>query len=463
MQPYEIGGFLAMTYEKLDCLIDGEWRAGASGRIVDVVNPATEEVLAELAMASEDDMDQATASAVAGFKVWRAYTALQRQAIMEQAARLMEERHEAIASNLTREMGKTLAEARAELDFSISTLRWYGEEGKRAYGRLVPSRVPSMRQMVVQEPVGPVAAMVAWNYPALNVIRKIAGALAAGCSIVIKPSTETPATCIALARCFQDAGAPNGVINVIFGSGDTVSRKLLEAPEYRKISFTGSVPVGKQLQRMAADTLKRCTMELGGHAPVIVFDDVDIDDTAKLLSAGKFRNAGQICASPTRFYVQESVADRFAEKFAEAASQIKVGDGMKDGTVMGPLVSERRIVAMDEFVNDARERGVEIKTGGARLSNKGYFYPPTVLHNVPEEALIMNEEPFGPVVPISTFRDFDDVIERANRLPFGLASYAFTTDSKKAAALGDQIQAGDARDQQRHRFYAGTAFRWDQG
>lgn len=431
-----------MPYETLECLIDGEWLTGASGQAVEVLNPATEDVLGELAMASETEIDWAGAAAQKGFRTWRAMTALQRQVIIEGAARLMEERRGQIAESLTREMGKTLPEALGELDFSISTLRWYGEEGKRTYGRVVPSRVPGMRMMVVREPVGPVAAMVAWNYPALNVIRKIAGALAAGCSIVIKPSAETPGTCVALARCFQDAGLPDGVLGVVFGPAGAISGQLIGSPIYRKISFTGSVPVGKDLQHMAADTLKRCTMELGGHAPCIVFDDVDVEATAKTLVAAKFRNAGQICASPTRFYVQENVAERFAKTFAEAAKQIRVGDGMSSETMMGPLVSERRVSAMQAFVDDAAGRGVAVLAGGERLGNKGYFYPPTVLYDVQEEAMIMNEEPFGPVVPISLFKDLDEVIDRANRLPFGLASYAFTQDAFKAGALSDKIEAG---------------------
>ncbi len=431
-----------MAYEKLQLLIDGEWSDGTSGKTQAVINPATEEVLGELPHASAADLDRALEASARGFKVWRAVPAEQRQRIMEGAARLLEERKEAVAENLTREMGKPLAEARLELDFTINVLRWYGEEGKRAYGRLVPPRIPNMRQMVMKEPVGPVAAFVAWNFPGVNVIRKIAGALAAGCSIIIKASEETPATCIAIARCFMEAGLPNGVLNVVFGVPDEVSRHLLASPIPRKLSFTGSVPVGKHLQKLAADTLKRCTMELGGHSPFIVFDDVDVDKVAQMAAAGKYRNAGQICVSPTRFYVQESIFDRFVDGFAAVAKKLKVGNGLDQDVNMGPLIGERRLGVMERFVSDARDRGAELVAGGERIGNRGYFYAPTVLKNVPEDALIMNEEPFGPVAPICPFKDFDDVIERANKLQFGLASYAFTRDGARAAALADQIEAG---------------------
>jgi succinate-semialdehyde dehydrogenase/glutarate-semialdehyde dehydrogenase len=431
-----------MAYEKLELLIGGTWSGGTSGKSEPVINPASEEVLGHLPLASAADLDAALAASVEGFKVWRATTPVKRQEIMEAAARLMEERRDAMAENLTLEMGKPLREAKIELDFTINILRWYGEEGKRSYGRMVPSRVPGMRQMVIKEPVGPVAAFVAWNFPGVNVIRKIAGALGAGCSIILKASEETPATCIAIARCLQDAGLPDGVMNIVFGVPDEVSRHLLASPAIRKLSFTGSVPVGKHLQKLAADTLKRCTMELGGHAPVIVFDDADIDKAVKSAVAAKFRNAGQVCVSPTRFYVQEKVVDRFAEAFAKTASEMKVGNGMEDDVFMGPLIAERRLAVMQGFVDDARAHGAEVMTGGERIGNQGYFYAPTVLKNVPEEAMIMNEEPFGPLAPIAAFSDFEDMIARVNKLSFGLASYAFTQNGAQAVQLGDRIEAG---------------------
>lgn len=431
-----------MAYEKLELLINGKFTSGTSGKTEAVVNPATEEVLGHLPLASNADLDEAISAACEGFKVWRATPAVQRQQIMEKTARILEDRQDELAKNLTLEMGKPVGEAKIELDFTISVLRWYAEEGKRAYGRLVPARMPGMRQMVTKEPVGPVAAFVAWNFPGVNVIRKVAGALGAGCSIVIKASEETPGTCISIARAFQEAGLPDGVLNVVFGVPDEVSRHMLADPRLRKLSFTGSVPVGKHLQKLAADNLMRCTMELGGHSPVIVFDDADVGKAAEMAAGFKYRNAGQVCVSPTRFYVQEKVVDDFADAFVEATKKVKVGNGLEDGVAMGPLVGERRLGVMQSFVDDAKSHGAEVLTGGERMGNQGYFYKPTVMRNVPEEAMIMNEEPFGPLAPIASFESFDEVVSRANKLMFGLASYAFTNDGARAAALGEQIEAG---------------------
>lgn len=431
-----------MQYEKLELLIAGEWTQGTSGKTEPVINPATEEVLGQLPHASPADLDRAIEASREGFKVWSSMTAVARQEIMERAARLMEERKQDMARNLTMEMGKPVGEAAMELDFVIGATRWYAEEGKRAYGRLVPPRFPGARQMVMKEPVGPSSAFVAWNFPGVNVIRKVAGALGAGCSIVIKASEETPGTCIAIARCFMDAGVPAGVINVVFGVPDEVARHVLASPVIRKLSFTGSTTIGKHLQKLAADTLKRCTMELGGQAPFMVFDDADVDAAATMAAAGKFRNAGQVCISPSRFYVQESLFDRFADAFAEKAAAVKVGNGLEDGVAMGPLIAERRIEWMEKLVADAKDRGGEVMTGGERLGNQGYFYAPTVIKNVPEDALIMNEEPFGPIAPVSSFKDLDDVLERANKVEVGLAAYAFTTNGQRAAEIGSRIDTG---------------------
>ncbi|MGI9370854.1 MAG: NAD-dependent succinate-semialdehyde dehydrogenase [Hyphomicrobiales bacterium] len=431
-----------MAYEKLELLINGEWTSGTSGKSEAVINPATEEVLGDLPHASAADLDAATDAAVQGFHAWRGKTAVERQGIMEKAARLLEDRTDSIAENLTKEMGKPVAEAKIELGFAISVLRWYAEEGKRAYGRLVPPRVPGMRQMVLAEPVGPVAAFVAWNFPAVNVMRKIGGALGAGCSIVIKASEETPATCIAIGRCLQEAGLPAGVLNIVFGVPDDVSRHLLAKREIRKLSFTGSVPVGIHLQKLAADTLKRCTMELGGHSPVIVFEDANVKEAARQAAGFKFRNAGQVCISPTRFYVQEKVYEEFADEFVAAAKEVKVGNGMDDGVAMGPLIAERRLGVIQGFVDDAKDHGAEVLLGGERMGNQGFFFAPTVLKDVPEDAAIMNEEPFGPVAPLASFHDADEVLARANKLEFGLASYLFTEDGKRAAHFGNNIEAG---------------------
>lgn len=430
-----------MAYENAPLLINGEWRGG-DGPGEDVINPATGETLAAVAHASPAELDMALEAAEAGFRVWRAKTPLQRQQIMEQAARNLEANIDAVAENLTLEMGKPVGEAKVEIGFAIDLIRWYGEEGKRAYGRLVPGRSAAARQMVLKEPVGPCAAFTAWNFPSTNVIRKIAGAIGAGNSIIIKPSEETPATAVAIARAFQDAGLPDGVLNIVFGVPDEVSRHILASPVCRKLSFTGSIPVGKHLQKLAADTLKRCTMELGGHAPVVVFDDADLDKALDAVAPFKFRNAGQVCISPTRFYVQENAYSKFVDGFVERAEALKVGNGMEDGVFMGPLIADRRLEVMEDFVSDARNHGAKLKTGGGRIGNTGSFWSPTVLADVPDDAKIMTEEPFGPLAPITPFKGLDDVMERANALPFGLAGYVFTSDGGKARTVSDAMEVG---------------------
>ena len=430
-----------MAYEPLAMLIDGEWTAG-SGAALPVVDPATQDVLGELPTATTADLDRALEASARGFETWRCTTALERQGVMEGAARFLEERADEIARNLTLDQGKPLAEARAEVGFVIGVMRWYAEEGKRMYGRIVPSRVPALRQMVMKEPIGPALAFVAWNFPGTNVIRKVAGALGAGCSLIIKPSEETPSTAIAIGRALQDAGLPAGVLNIVFGKPAEVSSHLLASPIAKKVSFTGSVPVGKLLARQAADTLKRCTMELGGHAPVLVFADADIERAAKQSVASKFRNAGQVCVSPTRFLVEERALEQFTEAFVRETETLKVGNGLEKGVQMGPLVAERRIPVMEDFIQDAVDRGASVLTGGERIGNQGFFFAPTVLGGVSDDARIMNEEPFGPVAPIASFGDRDEAIERANRLPFGLAAYAFSRDADTIRTLGDRIEAG---------------------
>ena len=431
-----------MYTEKLEMLIAGEFCQGSEGTTEALLNPATEEVLGQVPHASKADLDRALDSSAEGFKVWKKTPAIQRQQILAKAADLMGERAESIANTLTLEQGKPLAESRVEVQFAVEVTRWYGEEGKRAYGRIIPARAPGVRQMMVKEPVGPACAFVAWNFPSTNVIRKVAGALGAGCSMLIKPSEETPGTAIALARCFQDAGLPPGVLNVVFGVPDDVSRHVLGSWIPRKLSFTGSIPVGKHLQKLAADTLKRCTMELGGHAPVIVFDDADIDKALDAMVGFKFRNAGQVCISPTRFYVQKDVYKPFVQGFTERVNNIKVGNGMDDSTTMGPLVADRRLDVMEEFVSDAVSHGAKIETGGQRLTNQGYYYAPTVMSDVPDNAKVMIDEPFGPLAPMTPFDSFDEVVERANSLPFGLSSYVFTNNGARAAAIEEELEFG---------------------
>ena len=429
-------------YEKLELLINGKWRQGSGGKTETVYNPATGEALGELPHASIADLDEALAASEKAFQVWRKETALNRQKILEKACRILEDRFDEVAENLTKEMGKPLAEAKIELSVAIDIIRWYGEEGKRIYGRTVPSRMPGISQTVRKDPVGPVIAFVAWNFPAVNVVRKVAGSLAAGCSVIIKPSEETPGTAIAIARALQEAGLPDGALNVVFGVPAEVSEHLCSSPVPRKLSFTGSVPVGIHLQKLAAENMIKCTMELGGHSPVLVFEDADIEKAASIAAAGKFRNAGQVCVSPTRFLVQKSVQGKFVDAFASAVDALKVGDGMEEGTNMGPLIADRRIDVMDGLVQDAIALGAELVRGGSRLNREGSFYAPTILNNVSDEARIMNDEPFGPVAPIDSFGSVDEVIARANRLPFGLAAYAFTEDPALIARLKDDLETG---------------------
>jgi succinate-semialdehyde dehydrogenase/glutarate-semialdehyde dehydrogenase len=429
-------------YTDLALYIGGNWLNGGGRKGEDVVNPATEKPLAHLPHASKADLDEALEAAKKGFATWRATSAYDRAKIMRKAAELMRERHDAISKVLVQEQGKVYVEARAEVITSADIIEWYAEEGRRSYGRIVPGRAKGTRQLVVQEPVGIVAAFTPWNFPVLTPARKVGGALAAGCSLILKASEETPGACIEMVKCFADAGLPAGVLNLVFGVPSEVSEHLLAKPEVRKISFTGSVPVGKHLTALAAKTMKRTTMELGGHSPVVVFDDADPEKAADTIAAFKYRNAGQVCISPTRFYVQEGNYKRFLARFTEYAKSIKIGDGLEKGITMGPMANSRRIDAMDGFVADAKSRGGNIVTGGTRRGNQGYFYEPTVITDVPDDSKIMTQEPFGPLAPIVTFRTFDEVVQRANSLEFGLAAYAFTTSSTTAAAIGDAIESG---------------------
>src|SRR5215212_2630482 len=430
-------------YGELGLFIDGAWRKNGSGnKGEDVINPATEKPLAHLPHVSKADLDEAVESAKKGFALWRATSAYDRCKIMHKAADLMRERHDAISKIMVLEQGKAYPEARGEVIVSADIIDWYAEEGRRSYGRIVPGRGKGVRQLVVQEPIGIVAAFTPWNFPVLTPARKVGGALAAGCSLILKASEETPGACVEMVRCFADAGVPAGVLNLVFGVPSDVSEHLLAKDAVRKISFTGSIPVGKHLAQLAAKGMKRTTMELGGHSPVVVFADADPEKAADTIAAFKYRNAGQVCISPTRFYVQEGIYDRFLKRFTDNAKAIKLGDGMEKDTTMGPLANPRRLDAMDSFVADAKSRGGKVQTGGSRSGNQGFFFEPTVVTDVPDDSKIMTEEPFGPVAPIVTFKTFDEVVERANSLEFGLAAYTFTSSPKTATAIGDALQSG---------------------
>lgn len=430
-------------YSDLALLIGGEWRAkGDAGCSEPVINPADGRILANLPHAGARDLSDSVVAATDGMRVWQKISAYERANIMHRAADLFRTRLDSIARIIVQEQGKVLNEAMIEAAMAADVIDWYAEEGRRAYGRIVPGRVAGVRQMVVHEPVGIVAAFTPWNFPVVTPARKIAGALGAGCSIIIKASEETPGACVEMARCFMEAGLPAGVLNLVFGVPAEVSENLLARPEIRKISFTGSVGVGKHLAKMATRTMKRSTMELGGHSPVVVFDDVNPEQVADMIAAYKFRNAGQVCISPTRFYVQEGVYARFLERFSAYATGLRLGNGLEASTTMGPLANPRRLNAMDMFVKDALEQGGKIRAGGKRHGNEGFYYEPTIVTDVPDHSLIMTEEPFGPIAPIVTFKTFDEVVERANSLEFGLAAYAFTTSIARATAIGDALQTG---------------------
>ncbi|EKF42532.1 aldehyde dehydrogenase [Nitratireductor indicus C115] len=430
------------NYPSTKLLIDGEWRDGAEGKSIDVVDPATGDKIGEVAHATRKDLEAAVAAVEKGFKIWSQTPAFERYKIMRKAANLMRERADTIASIMTREQGKPLAEAKMETMAAADVIDWFSEEARRTYGQIIPARAPGVMQMAIKLPVGPVAAFTPWNFPINQVVRKLSAAVAAGCSIIVKAPEETPASPAELIRAFVDAGMPAGVVNLVYGVPAEISEYLIAHPVIRKISFTGSTPVGKHLAALAGQHMKLATMELGGHAPAIVFDDADLDKAVKVLSASKFRNAGQVCVSPTRFLIQDGVHDKFVSAFTEVAKNIKVGNGLEDGTQMGPLANERRITALEDLIADAVSAGAEVKTGGRRIGNKGNFFEPTVIANVPKTARIMNEEPFGPIAVFSRFSTLDEVIEEANRLPFGLASYAFTGSGETAQHLGLRIEAG---------------------
>jgi succinate-semialdehyde dehydrogenase/glutarate-semialdehyde dehydrogenase len=428
-------------YPALQLHIDGEWIGAGSRRTRPVVNPATGSVLGDLPLADAADLDRALAAAERGFRLWKKSTADERSRVLRGAATLLRERIERIARTATLEEGKTLAETRVELGMAANLFDFYAEECRRTYGRVLV-RPTGMRSLVVKEPVGPVAAFAPWNFPIGNPGRKLGAPVAAGCSVILKPAEEAPGSAIEVVRALLDAGLPSGVVQLVFGVPDEVSRHLLASPIIRKLSFTGSTVVGKQLIKLAADTVKRTTMELGGHAPVIVFDDADLDRTVEMLAASKYRNAGQVCVSPTRFYVQEGLFDRFVARFAERARQIKVGDGLAEGIQMGPMANPRRPDTMQAMIADAVSHGAKVHIGGEAGEGAGYFWTPTVLSETPLQARIMNEEPFGPVAVMTPFKGLDDAVEMANRLPYGLAAYAFTQDAKRAMLIGDAIESG---------------------
>ncbi|MCW5751145.1 MAG: NAD-dependent succinate-semialdehyde dehydrogenase [Alphaproteobacteria bacterium] len=429
-------------YPKNQLFIAGRWRDGGAGETLPVLNPATEDEIGRLAVATEADLDEALAAASSGFETWRKVPAVERAARLHRAGAILRERVEEIARVLTLELGAPIAAARMEVMIAADVLDWSAGEARRVYGRLIPSRFPGVRQLAVREPVGVVFAASPWNMPVIFPSRKIAEALAAGCAIIIKPAEDTPGCATLVVRALEDAGIPPGVVNLVTGDPGFISRHLLASPSVRKLSFTGSVPVGKHLAALAAARMIRCTMELGGHAPTIVMDDAPVEPVARMLAERKARNSGQVCNSPTRFFVQSGIYERFRKSFAEALREVRIGDPLDAATQMGPLVNRRRMRAVEELVEDARRQGARLAGGGGRIGNRGFFHDLTLLDEVPDTARIMREEPFGPVAALQPFDRLDEVIERANRLPFGLAAYAFSTSRHSLDELAERLEVG---------------------
>ena len=430
------------SYPDVQLFIAGQWRPGKAGETLPVKNPATDATIGSVAVARKADLDEALAAAAKGFEVWRKTPAFERCKIMREAARLFRERVNAIAPLLTMEQGKPLAEAKGELMSAPDIIEWFAEEGKRVAGRITQPRLAGQLAQVFKEPVGPVAAFTPWNFPVNQVVRKLSAALATGCSFIVKAPEETPASPAELIRAFADAGVPAGVVNLVFGHPAEISEYLIPHPVIRKISFTGSTVVGKQLAALAGAHMKRVTMELGGHAPVIVAEDADIAKAVKIAGASKYRNAGQVCISPTRFLVANSVRDEFVKGLVALSKGMKVAGGLEEGTTMGPLANPRRVTAMERLTADAVKRGAEVLTGGERIGSAGNFFAPTVLLNPPTESLVLNEEPFGPMAAVRGFDRIEDAIAEANRLPWGLASYAFTGSLRTAHLLSEGLQTG---------------------
>lgn len=430
------------SYPDTQLLIDNQWVPAASGKTLDVLNPATGQPIGKVACASTTDLDRALAAAQRGFDTWKKVPAHERAKLMRRAANLLRERADGIARLLTQEQGKPLAEAKVEVNAGADIIDWFADEGLRVYGRIVPSRNLAAQQLVIKEPIGPVAAFTPWNFPINQVVRKLSAALATGCSFLVKAPEETPASPAALLAAFVDAGLPAGVLGLVFGHPAEISSYLIPHPVIRKVTFTGSTPIGKELAALAGRHMKRVTMELGGHAPVIVAEDADVALAVKAAGGAKFRNAGQVCISPTRFLVHRSLKDEFAKALVKHAEGLKLGDGLAEGTNIGPLANERRLSAMAKVVSDARAKGATVATGGERVGSAGNFFAPTVLTDVPLEADVFNNEPFGPVAAIRPFDTLDEAIKEANRLPFGLAGYAFTRSIKNAHQLAQQLELG---------------------
>ena len=434
---------MSTNYPDTHLFLNGEWREAAAKESLEIINPATEEVIGKVSHARKEDLDIALNAAETAFNSWKNVSAYERSKILRKAADIVRSKADQIATLMTMEQGKPLIEAKMETMGAADSIDWFAEEGRRAYGRIIPSRAPQgVYQFVFKEPVGVVAAFTPWNFPLNQVVKKVAAAFAAGCTAIVKGPEETPASVAELIKAFDEAGMPKGSVNLVYGVPAEISEYLIAHPIVRKVTFTGSTAVGKLLASQAGTHMKRVTMELGGHSPAIVCEDADVKAAVKILSANKFRNAGQVCISPTRFLVHDSVYDEFVDGFVKQAEALNVGNGLEEGVKMGPLAHDRRLTAIEGFVADAVEHGAKVLTGGKRKGNKGYFFEPTVMTNVSNDARIMNEEPFGPLAPINSFSSIDEVVEESNRLNYGLAAYAYTNSAKTAQDLGQAIESG---------------------
>ncbi len=424
--------------------IDGQWCGSDSGRTLGIINPATEEIIADIAYGGRAEIRRALEAARKAMAGWMKLTPYDRAKVLKKTADLMRERADAIARTLTLEQGKPLAEAKAEILHSADTFEWFAEEGKRAYGQVIPNSAPGKRHLTLKHPVGVVGAISPWNFPVTLQSRKLAPALAAGCTVVSKPASQTPLCIIQLFECLRDAGLPAGVANLVLGPAQEIADELLENPICRKISFTGSTEVGKQLMRGCADQVKRLSLELGGHAPFIVFPDADPEVGARIAVTSKFRNNGQVCIAPSRFYVHKDVQKKFTEAAVECARNLKLGNGLEAGTEVGPMFEKRALDNTIALVEDAKKCGAKVLTGGQRSGRfpKGYYFEPTVLTNVPGNAKIMTEEPFAPVMPLLDFSQLDEVLQAANNTRYGLAAYVFTNDLTAAWKMAEGLEAG---------------------
>jgi succinate-semialdehyde dehydrogenase/glutarate-semialdehyde dehydrogenase len=431
-------------YDAYGLYIDGKWTPARDGAVVEVVDPATEETIGHIPKAGAADLDDALAAAKRGFETWRRVAPWERSQVLRRAASLLRERLEAVARLMSIETGKPIVEARAELGGAVEQLDWNADEARRIYGYTIEGRAPDMRMQVRYEPLGVVAAFTAWNFPTLLPARKIAPALAAGCSVIIKPAEEAPGSCMALFQVLHDAGVPAGVVNLVTGVPAFISEHVVRSPVVRKISLTGSVPVGKRLLALAAEGVKRASMELGGHAPVLVFDDADVERAAEICARTKFRNNGQVCISPSRFYVHEKIYAPFSEAFARITKSLKVGRGIDESTQVGPLANKRGLARAEALIEEARGHGARVLAGGGRPAGfpRGYFFEPTVLADVPDAAKVMSEEPFGPIAPLTRFSSLEEGVARANSVPFGLAGYVFSSSLKTATLASEALEVG---------------------